>query len=268
MKPQNPPQELSDASPESGGTEPSADEPKTDAYFQGIGIIQGEVTLTEEESTVQLGNVQYPLFYLPNKRRYAYEALKKEIETTGNLTQRLIVYPKILHFPKKDQPHKVAFQLVGFIGSQASASQLNSELNDGEFKFSGLWQFIPVCRFPCITVLRNFNQERLTWIKQAEAPQKVKFMKASHIPLLWRDSPVKPFRFNPKLKKEQQAQTYFVQVKARFLPERDVFEFIEQFHEPIKEAPGFLKASKKLKAEALKVLSAAKQLEESAADES
>ncbi|MEP0924843.1 hypothetical protein NDA02_23990, partial [Leptolyngbya sp. ST-U4] len=66
---------------------------------------------------------------------------------------------------------------------------------------------------------------------------------------------VRPFRFNPKLEKEQQAQTYFVQVKARFVPERDVFEFVEQLSEPIQEVPGFLKASKKLKAEALKALS-------------
>ncbi|WP_413163598.1 hypothetical protein ACL6C3_29540 [Capilliphycus salinus ALCB114379] len=237
----------------------SSEEEKVQAYFQGIGIIKGEVTLTEERSVVTIGNKEYRLFYIPNRRKKAYDALKKEIETTGNTTLRLIVYPKILHFPKKEQPHQVAFQLVGFVGSQASKSQLNSELQDFEFKFSGLWQFIPVCRTPCISVFRNFNTERLNWIKEADAAKKVKFMKASHIPILWKDSPVRPFRFNPKLEKEQQGQTYFVQIKAKFLPGRDVFGFTEQLSEPMEKAPGFLKASKKLKAEALKETKERKQ---------
>ncbi|EAW33236.1 hypothetical protein L8106_22686, partial [Lyngbya sp. PCC 8106] len=142
-------------------------------------------------------------------------------------------------------------------------SQLNTELDDFEFKFSGLWQFIPVCRTPCISIFRNFNKDRLAWIKEAEAAKKVKFMKSSHVPLLWRDSPVKPFRFNPRLEKEQQGQTYFVQVKAKFLPGRDVFGFVEQLDEPTGDIPGFLKASKKLKAEALREIKDNKQKQKS-----
>ncbi|MEB3279663.1 MAG: hypothetical protein VKK42_12185 [Lyngbya sp.] len=235
----------------SGDESESDDEPESLYYFQGIGIIKGEVTLTEERSTIKIGEQEYRLFYIPNRRKKAYEALKREIDQTQNPTQRLIVYPRILHFPKKDQPHRVSFQVVGFIGSKSKPTPLNEELKDFEFKFSGLWQFIPVCRTPCISIFRNFNKERLAWIKEAEAVKKVKFMKASHVPLLWRDSPVKPFRFNPKLEKEQQGKTYFVQIKAKFLPGRDVFGFVEQLEEPTEKAPGFLKASKKVKAEAL-----------------
>jgi len=240
-----------------------SEEPQNKSYFQAIGIIKGEVILTDERSVIKLGEHEYRLFYIPNKRRKAYEALKREIEVTGNTTLRLIVYPKILHLPKKDQPHQVAFQLVGFIGSKAKPSQLNTELDDFEFKFSGLWQFIPVCRTPCISIFRNFNKDRLAWIKEAEAAKKVKFMKSSHVPLLWRDSPVKPFRFNPRLEKDQQGQTYFVQVKAKFLPGRDVFGFVEQLDEPTGDIPGFLKASKKLKAEALREIKDNKQKQKS-----
>ncbi|WP_232228519.1 hypothetical protein [Lyngbya sp. PCC 8106] len=240
-----------------------SEEPQNKSYFQGIGIIKGEVILTDERSAIKLGEHEYRLFYIPNKRKKAYEALKREIEVTGNTTLRLIVYPKILHLPKKDQPHRVSFQLVGFIGSKAKPSQLNTELDDFEFKFSGLWQFIPVCRTPCISIFRNFNKDRLAWIKEAEAAKKVKFMKSSHVPLLWRDSPVKPFRFNPRLEKEQQGQTYFVQVKAKFLPGRDVFGFVEQLDEPTGDIPGFLKASKKLKAEALREIKDNKQKQKS-----
>ena len=76
-------------------------------------------------------------------------------------------------------------------------------------------------------------------------------MKASHLPLLWKDAPVRPFRFNPKAGKDQ-GKPAFVQVKARFMPGRDVFGFVEQLSEPRPKAPKFLKASKKDKTEAQK----------------
>ncbi|MEL7039704.1 MAG: hypothetical protein AAFO04_29480 [Cyanobacteria bacterium J06592_8] len=251
--PEKSPSEITaDSSEPSDESQSESEEPENQAYFQGIGIIKGKVTLTDERSTVKIENKEYRLYYIPGKKKKAYDALAKEIETTGNDTLRLIVYPKVLHLPKKEQPHRVGFQVVGFIGSQSKPTALNDELKDGEFKLSGLWQFIPVCRVPCISIFRNFNKERLAWIKETEAHRKVKFMKASHIPVLWKDSPVKPFRFNPKLEKEQQGQTYFVQIKVKFIPSRDVFGFAEQLDEPTEDTPGFLKASKKLKAEALK----------------
>lgn len=79
-------------------------------------------------------------------------------------------------------------------------------------------------------------------------------MKAAHLPLLWKDSPVNPFRFNPKLDKEQQGRPMFVQIKAKFIPQRDVFGFIEQLAETLEESPKFLKASKKDKDEQRKNL--------------
>ncbi len=231
-------------------------EPEKNPLFQAVGIIKGDVIFDEnDQAVIKIKDKEYRLYYIPtNRRRKVHDALKKEIEATGNTTQRLIVYPKIIHFPDKEKIHSVAFQLVGFIaqGDKGNAETIDSELKDFEFCLRGLWQFIPVCRTPCISVFKNFNKDRLDWVKQAEAEKKVKFMKASHVPLLWKDSPVKPFRFNPKLEKEQQGKTYFVEVKARFLPDRDVFGFVEQLSEPSEEPPKFFKASKKLKAEALK----------------
>jgi hypothetical protein len=72
-------------------------------------------------------------------------------------------------------------------------------------------------------------------------------MKASHLPLLWKDAPVRPFRFNPKATHDQ-GHPAFVEIKAKFLPARDVFGFVEQLAEPTETAPKFLKASKKDKA--------------------
>ena len=221
---------------------------KQRAIFQAIGVIKGEVNFTEDgKATVTLRGKEYSLLWASPKRR-SYEALKKEIEATGNHTQRLVVYPKAIHFPKRDQPHVLAFQLVGFDKGQDTQG-ISQVLNDFEFKLSGLWQFIPVCRTPCISVLRNFTPERLEYIKQADPATRVKFMKASHIPLLWRDAPLQPFRFNPKAGKDQ-GHPVFVQIKAKFLPQRDVFSFSEQLASPSEKAPRFLKASKKDKAEA------------------
>ena len=216
--------------------------------FQAVGIVAGAVNLDLEtnKNTVAIGDSTYQLFYASQKRK-ALSALKAEIAATGNSTQRLIVYPRTVHFPTKERSHEIAFQLVGFDKGQQSKEGVSGELLDFEFKLSGLWQFIPVCRVPCISIFRNFSHERLDYVKQADPAKKVKFLKASHLPLLWKDAPHKPFRFNPKADFDQ-GHPAFVSVKAKFLPERNVFSFIEQLSPSQETAPKFLKASKKDKA--------------------
>jgi hypothetical protein len=225
----------------------------SDALFQAIGIITGKVNFIlegdKERSTITIGNKEYPLFYASRKQR-AFEALKKEIEATGESTQRLVVYPKFTHFPGRDQPPNVGFQVVGFDKGRQS-EVISEQLQDMEFKLCGLWQFIPVCRTPCISVFKNFSKERLDYIKQSEPAKKVKYMKASHLPLFWRDALVPPFRFNPKAPKEEQGRPVFVQIKAKFVPHRDAFEFDSLLELPRELPPRFLKASKDDKATAM-----------------
>ncbi|MFS0519220.1 hypothetical protein ACEYW6_31630 [Nostoc sp. UIC 10607] len=228
-------------------TSSKTDIESTAAIFQAVGVITGSVNFTTDgQSTVTIGSYEYPLYY--SKRQWdVLNALKKEIENTGNQNQRLVVYPKAIHFPRREQPHRIAFQLVGFDRGR-KLDAVSGELEDLEFKLSGLWQFIPVCPTPCISVFRNFSDERLEFIKQSEPARKVKFMKASHIPLLWKDAPVRPFRFNPKVTKEEQGRAAFVTVKAKFLPGRDVFGFVALTALPKDSAPRYLKASKNDKA--------------------
>ncbi len=230
--------------------EPTAEEAKS--FFQAVGIIAGEVEFDDnDQCQVIIGQKQYPLFYASNHKR-AYEALKKEIEATGKKYQRLIVYPRLTHFPKREQSHHMSFQLAGFDNGR-EPSGVASELKDFEFKLSGLWQFIPVCQIPCISVFKNFTDDRLSHIKKIEPGKKVRFMKASHIPIIWKEAPVRPFKFNPKLDKQQQSRPYFVQVRANFLPEKDIFVFTKLSAEPTEAVPRFLKASKKDKTEAQKL---------------
>ena len=213
--------------------------------FQAIGIIKGEVKFHDDDKksiSVTIGNKEYGIEC--NRRHSdARTGLKKVIAKTGESTQRLIVYPKVMHFPKKEQPHRLWFQLIGFEAGNYKHS-ISADLADNEFKICGLWQFIPVCRQPCISIFLNFKQERLDFLKKSEEPAKnAKFMKASHIPVLWKDSPQRPFKFNPRGEKDQ-GHPYFVQIKATFLPHRDAFGFVEQLEEPLEQAPKFMKLPK------------------------
>lgn len=223
--------------------------PEESPIFQAIGVIVGDVTFEEEKAFVAIGGKQYPLLYAPSHKR-AFAALKLNVKRTSP-TKRLIVYPRIIHLPG-GKPHQTGFQVVGFEGTGGDVRE-NLKLEDFEFTLCGLWQFIPVSKTPCISVFKNFSEERLAYIKEAPSDRKVKYMKTSHIPLLWKDSPVKPFRFNPKLEKEQQGQVWFVGVKARFMPGRDVFGFVSLKIPPAAKAPKYLKASKQDKAEGRRV---------------
>ena len=211
--------------------------------FQAVGIIKGEVKFSDEgKITVTISNKEYGI-ECNKKHSDALSGLKKEIIKTGQATQRLIVYPKVIHFPSKDQPQRVWFQLVGFVREDCEMG-IATELADNEFKLCGLWQFIPVSRPPCISIFLNFKQELLDFLKKSDDPAtQARFMKASHLPVLWKDSPVRPFRFNPKGEKDQ-GHPYFVQIKASFLPHRDAFGFVEQLGEPIEQAPKFMKLPK------------------------
>ncbi len=73
-------------------------------------------------------------------------------------------------------------------------------------------------------------------------------MKATHVPLIWKDAPFKPFRFNPKLEKEEQGRPLFLQLKAKFIPAKDGFEFVALLAPPLEKAPKFFKASNEDKA--------------------
>lgn len=221
-------------------------------FFKAVGIIPGVVDFDEEKksATVTVSGNKYPLFYIPSSKGLkAFDALKKCVNNQGN-SQRLIVYPKVTHFPGREKQHQIGFQLVAFDSGENEG--MSRELKDFEFKISGIWQFIPVCQVPCISVFKNFTEDRLEYVKKSDISKRVRYMKASHIPVFWRDSPVPPFRFNPKIPKEQQKRPYFVSIIAKFLPQKNAFGFGSIAQMPLEEPPKFFKASKKMKAEALK----------------
>ncbi len=218
-------------------------------HFKAVGIVKGEVNFGEDGiNTVVIGGKSYRLKYSSDKVR-AMLALKLQIKNTANNEQRLIVHPRVIHFPNREQPYIFYFELVGFEARLTQDKSIFNVLNDFEFKLCGLWQFIPVCRTPCVSVFRNFTEERKLFIKAAEPLVKMRFVKSSHLPLVWQSSSATPFRFNPRLDKENQGHPKFVQLKAKFVPGRDSFMFLEEVAAPMDEAPRFLKASKQDKAQ-------------------
>ena len=213
-------------------------------HFKAVGVINGEVNFGEDGiNTVVIGGKTYRLKYSSEKVK-AIRALKLQIKNTANNEQRLIVHPRVIHFPNREQPYIFYFELVGFESHLTQNKGIFNDLNDFEFKVSGLWQFIPVCKVPCVSVFRNFTEERKLFIKAAEPLVKMRFVKSSHLPLLWQSSEATPFRFNPRADKENQGHPKFVQIKAKFVTGRDSFVFLEELAEPLEEAPRFLKASK------------------------
>ena len=240
----------SPSEPTDANTSPEPPTETEGLVFKAVGIIRGEVNFSDEfHADVTINQKQYPLFY--GRSHSALTGLRQEIEKTGLSTYRLIVYPRVIHFPNRNQSHQLSFQLVAFDAGRDSTGVFN-ELEDNQFKLSGFWQFIPVCRPPCISIFRNLTPKLLKYVQKMDTPaKKVRTLKASHLPLLWKDAPVRPFRFNPKGEKDQGLPP-FVQIKAVFLPHRDAFGFVELLAEPQEQAPKFLKARKEDKAKAQK----------------
>lgn len=235
------------ASDEQGQEEPI---PNTNAIFQAIGIIVATVNFNDDNrNQVIISDKQYPLFCSPTRQKL-YKALKEKIETTGQKQQRLIVYPKVMHFPSQEQPYQLGFSLVNF-DSPTKNCETARELDDFQFKLSGLWQFIPASPISCISVFKNFDSARVSYIKKATPQQRVQFLKPTHVPVIWNDAPIQPFRFNPQLDKKQQGHASFVEIIAQFLPEKDAFTFTKLRSQPSQSAPRFLSVSKKDKALAL-----------------
>jgi len=72
-------------------------------------------------------------------------------------------------------------------------------------------------------------------IEAATLESRLKFLKAAHIPLYWKDAPVAPFGFNRKAK--SQGKIYFVSILARFNPKFNTFGFESMIGVPSDQAP-------------------------------
>ncbi len=217
--------------------------PKQNYAFQGLGVLYGKIVKRYEDNdnyyNAIIKDKTYELIIINPRVK---DFLKADYNPEKD--RYLTVYPNLVHYPQPKggtKPPKINFTII------AANDTLQLDLKVNEFKLFGLWQFIGVCKCPVISIHRNRSKgDRVSQLKQKFENEKLneKLTRANHVPLLWRDAPVKPFRFNPKLDKDKQGDRYFVQVKARFLADKGVWGFMELIGEPTLDVPKFYKPLK------------------------
>jgi hypothetical protein len=191
--------------------------------FQAIGTLKGKSEQDEEGNFfIRLGGKRYKLFIAG----YRYQAWLKQMAAHPEQNLFLRVYPKCLMIPRKDP--QIYFQVAAW------EDENPWEEEPGMFKFRGLWQFVPQVRTPVISVYRNQN---------ANDP-KGKF-KASHLPVLMRrEDEAKPFRFNPKIAKEDLPPRWFIQGNFKFIPSRNCWGWDKDLEVPTQKIPRYKKPIK------------------------
>lgn len=206
------------------------DEPKT--VFQAIGTIDGQVTTQEvkvhgtnetvEGFFIKINQNKYRIYILKNR----YRSWLLQMKNNPDKPLYLRVYPKYRIIPRK--PPEVYFQVVAW-------SENNQwEEEPGQFIFRGVWQFIPQVRVPVLSVYRNHGVEDPTG----------KF-KAVHLPVLMRrEDGSNPFKFNPRIEKENLPPRYFIQGKFRFIPTKSAWGWMEDLEAPTTDIPWYKKPVK------------------------
>jgi hypothetical protein len=214
--------------------------------FQAIGVIQPEsikfqppnIYKRVSSATIVLNGKEYAL--LPNgfswEQYKVFHSLQFHLDSKSKML--LAVYPEVIHFPDKNIRHILRFRLVAFTDSSSVPKIVHPVFNDldiNEFRLSGIWQFIPVCRFPVISVYRNFTEERLNAIKSEKDPlKKARLFKTRHLPVLWSSASVDPFRFNRHT--PEQSRAPFVCILCKLNTQYDNFTFFKEL-ELAKELP-------------------------------
>ncbi len=202
--------------------------------FQAIGTVIATPYLKDDLLKVVIDGCEYDLLYVKGFRSKAYPLLRAGLEKNGSSPMFLRLYPKATFDYQTSQP-RVAFSLVNF-------SRACEKINDQPqgFMLRGIWQYIPQCNSPVITIYRNRAQKE--FFKKLNKSQQLAFAQPLHIPVVW-DAPVEPFKFNPEAEKDSQMPRYFVEVRAIF--KDGLFVVEEMLREPTRKIPKFIKVSKK-----------------------
>jgi hypothetical protein len=212
---------LEDNQPEITESEVTLEE-KNDFFFQAITTLHGKIVKDEELGyAIRIGNQLYRLFIFPSK----YRGWLKQIEKNPDAQLYLRAYPKYQIIPKKTP--EIYFQVVAW-------GEENQWSEPGVYLFRGIWQFVPQVKTPVISVYRN----------RGSKDQMGKF-KATHLPILMkREDEATPFRFNPKMDKENLPPKWFIQAQFKFIPSKACWGWMEDLEPPTKGIPRYKKPIK------------------------
>ncbi len=210
-------------------------------FFQAIGVLSGKL-IFDGGFKIELDGKRYDARFKRDCLMYFVK-----LDEVG----RFAVYPKITHFPKPDVAATMWFDIVAVVNDGENSSGIFEKLQDNEFLLRGLWQFIPVCRTPVVSILYNYNDDLLAKIARLDTAAKCKKLKAQHLPLVWKPPIVPAFRY--KKDSETQDDKYFISVKAKLDINREEFLFDSLIGVPTTEVPKGFVVGKQMKAEALQI---------------
>ena len=209
---------------------PIKDKPlKVEPFYQVISWISAEVVETKVDNKQTVKKLiyqgkEYDCKFLLKKDGGFVTSLNIFSKCVTNKGEMILgVYPRWIHFPSKEKPAKLYFEIFSW-------NNVPPDRKVNYFYLSGIWQFIPVCKQPVISVYRNKKRHKLDKLK------------VNHCPIFWRDSPVKPYRFNPKTKGKDSAK-YFVQTLCTLDRVREQL-VVKKFTKPITDIPKYKKPVK------------------------
>ncbi len=202
--------------------------------FQAMGKMVLTPYLKDKDLKVELNGLEYDLLYGSDFTFKAHKALRQELKQNGSSKMLLKLYPNA-RFSKQSQSAKLSFILGRFEKLYPTNHQYSEK-----FTLRGVWQYIPQSQSPVISIYRNIEQ----WEEFAKLDQKqqLKFVRPNHIPVLWDDAPVAPFKYEAELEKEAQMPRYFVEVEA--IIQDGLYVVQEMLREPTLDIPEFLQIDK------------------------
>ena len=202
--------------------------------FQAVGLIRCTPRIEGDKLFVTIGDRDYELKKGSGRWRKQFDELKQEIEQHGSTEMLLRVYPQIIH-DSKNQEIRYWFTLVRAYFDESQCSD-----NREDFIFRGIWNIVPYCREPVISIHRNINT--LGFYQRLSFKAKKAFIRPQDFPVVW-SAPIEPFQYNPELDPREQMPRYFVQVRAIFKDGR--FEVVETIEKPTLDVPRYIKSPKK-----------------------
>ena len=204
--------------------------------FQAVGLIECTPQVENNRLSIVINGNQYELRKTYGPRSQQFELLKQEIELHGSRQMQLRVYPNIIHDSNKQEIRHL-FSLV-----RAYADKPKCLDSSSSFVFRGIWQYVPYCSTPVISIHRNIDT--LKFYKRLSTAAKKSFIRPQAFPVIW-SAPVEPFVYDPNLEKSEQMPRYFVEVRAIF--DNGQYKVVEMLNEPTKEIPKYIKPLKRNK---------------------
>lgn len=217
--------------PTSSNQKSDSNEP---SIFQAVGLLECIPQVENERLSIAINGNQYELRKTHGPRSQQFDLLKQEIEKNGSRQMQLRVYPNIIHDSNKLEIRHL-FSLV-----RAYADKPKCLDSSSSFVFRGIWQYVPYCSTPVISIHRNIDM--LKFYQRLSTAAKKSFVRPQAFPVVW-DAPVEPFRHNPDPQKSEQMPRYFVEVTAVF--QDGQYTVVEMLNEPSLDIPRYIKPSRK-----------------------